>query len=702
MFEQRNKNHLFRAVLFGSLCLALSSLASAAALDHAALIGEAFTGPAQCQTCHPGKIAEVQADTHYKFESTIPEGYQYDHDGNPVTFTRSGKLWKLCGFPTAFPAANWLGKLVDLEETDYVDKPGGCGKCHVGIGEKPFTMTGNDEPQASESENVDCLICHAATYTRRHYIVKEGGEPVLNALGSPVVLTVPKNDGVLDWSVYTDAAKTVGQTSSATCLRCHDAPGGGKMQLDDNNFGSFKRGEIYGPGDVHADVGLTCSDCHYSSNHTYKRALNNDLTAHTNALDHEMCLDCHGDEPHEDATYNSHTATISCTTCHTRVPGGVHSKDFSKPVAPNPENPLGTYGLKLEKTQGSAPMMYTWFNGTIGPEITPLGARDDGKIYPFKLISFNQPVDASGHPVPVKWGKYFLTGNMSSAADLGLQLYEDSMYSDDLATSTGIPAVPGPFVDYAWSTAAFSVSHGVTREKALKCANCHSPNGVMEFEKLGYSEEEVASLSGMFQGSGPKLGDTSDKGNSSIEVSWRRNRMRQPQRYLAIAYDLYEEDWVSSGTAPRWYEFGSTAESGDIPLGASGAYFVWVGGQYEDGSWYECGNPAVLIASGKPHTPLEATAADAGSQNVQLQWKPDIYGTWVYWVIAYDIENGEWAELDGPIGSSVWQYGLNGGDNFGAMTVTVPDAGQYWFFMGAMGWDAATMSEYAPVYCTVE
>jgi hypothetical protein len=34
----------------------------------------------------------------------------------------------------------------------------------------------------------------------------------------------------------------------------------------------------------------------------------------------------------------------------------------------------------------------------------------------------------------------------------------------------------------------------VTKEKALSCANCHAPNGVLNFKSLGYSEEEIRRL----------------------------------------------------------------------------------------------------------------------------------------------------------------------------------------------------------------
>ncbi|MHC4741120.1 MAG: hypothetical protein ACYS8Z_04380 [Planctomycetota bacterium] len=346
--------------------------------DHSLFIGDAYEGPQQCERCHTGQIAKIQAGAHYKFGSDLPDGYLFNEDGTPASHTKSGKLWKLCGFPTTVPQFNWLGVLRDLEDTPHVDKPGGCAKCHIGIGAKPYTATGHAEPQVSEAENVDCLVCHARDYNRKFYVATAGGEPVLNPLGSPVVMAVPKADGVLDWSVQTEAAKTVGPTSAETCNRCHNAAGGGKLKVDDHNYTSFKRGSVFGPGaDVHADAGLNCSDCHYAGDHMFKRPVNNDLSAHDVVVDHQMCTDCHGEAPHANSTYNTHTTKIACVTCHATTAGGVTYKDFSIPVAPDPCDPLGTWGLKLDFADGPAPTAYRWFNGTVHGEIMARGSRED-------------------------------------------------------------------------------------------------------------------------------------------------------------------------------------------------------------------------------------------------------------------------------------------------------------------------------------
>ena len=169
-------------------------------------------------------------------------------------------------------------------------------------------------------------------------------------------------------------------------------------------------------------------------------------------------------------------------------------KDFADIKAPDPENPLGLFTARVDKVTGDLPLEYHWFNGKVRGEIHPMGSRGDGKIYPFKSIGFNQPVDGSGHPVPVKWGLIFLKGDVAAAAATGLALYE-SMYSEELAAKTGIPPVPGEFIGtYKTTHNLFSISHGITKAKALRCTECHAADSVLNFEALGYSKARAQRL----------------------------------------------------------------------------------------------------------------------------------------------------------------------------------------------------------------
>jgi len=39
------------------------------------------------------------------------------------------------------------------------------------------------------------------------------------------------------------------------------------------------------------------------------------------------------------------------------------------------------------------------------------------------------------------------------------------------------------------------MSHVVRKDGALTCTNCHSPNGVLDWKALGYSDDEIELLS---------------------------------------------------------------------------------------------------------------------------------------------------------------------------------------------------------------
>jgi len=490
--------------LFSFLLVVSLAIPSSGQTDHS-MFFQQYDGAQTCAACHPNEVSEIHATTHYKFESPIPENYLFNEDGSPKTLQRSGKLWKLCGYPTTFPQFNWMGQLKDDPATPNVDKPGGCAKCHVGIGIKPFTAVGQSEPQANEMNNVDCLICHAENYQRKFYVATTNGEPDLNASGAPVVFVVPRVDGEFDFSVYTEAAKTVGPTKSEYCLRCHAAAGGGKFELDNMEY-SFKRGAAFtAENDVHAAMGMTCSSCHSTGNedHQMKRSLNNDLFAYDNVVDHQMCTDCHGDAPHSDnPMYNNHADFISCTACHAQSVGGAVFKDFSTILPPDPNDPLGLYAVELQLAGEEFQLDFQWFNGTVTGEIDPHGSKDDGesKIYPYKLADVNQPVDEHGEPIPVKWGKIFVAGDLQAAMNVGRESYA-AMYTEELAAETGIPPVPGEHAGFKLNDClGFSISHGITKEKALTCACCHDQNSVLDFEGLGYTSDEADSLRSLAAG----------------------------------------------------------------------------------------------------------------------------------------------------------------------------------------------------------
>jgi len=451
-----------------------------------------YEGPKTCIGCHPNAVSEVMSSVHYKFTAQLPPDYLYEDESTVTSQKYSGKFWKLCGFPTAFAQHNWVGKLKDDSSTPHVDKASGCGTCHVGIGIMPTAGKGSSTPAAEEAQvNVDCLMCHAATYERKYYVATKNGAPELNPKGAPIVLAVPRTDGVYDFSGSTPAAQTVGKTSAATCNRCHSKSGSGGKVFG-QTMHNFKRGDGFGPDtDVHAAVGMACTTCHDAGNHKMKRSFNNDLSAYDSPQAATGCTNCHGSSPHTIAKYNTHSAKIACTTCHATSKGGVVYKDFSVLTCPTGEDcsatGMGTYAVKQTMFPADFQPTYMWFNGKAEKPIHPMGSSTDGKIYPFKVGTFKVPVDANGKALPVKWSTAFVNGDMLLAAEQGRTLYQELLSTfAGTPADYGLPAVPGPFDHYGEATDVFSLSHGITKTGALQCASCHATTGsVLNWTALG-------------------------------------------------------------------------------------------------------------------------------------------------------------------------------------------------------------------------
>jgi len=401
---------------------------------------------------------------------------------------------------------NWIGNLdgnilpEDKLDVDYIEHPGGCGQCHIGIGIKPYTMEGEATPSVDEAYNVDCLMCHAPNYTRRYYVALEGGVPA-----TPTeIYSVPKIDGVFDYSVQLKDARQVGATTSDACQRCHVKAGGGATNIDGTLY-SHKRGSGFSPdNDVHAALGFTCSICHYNSRHKFKRARNNDNWAYDTPPPAKIvstCLLCHDKAPHADDTYNTHFDLMACEACHATGIGGVVDKDFSQVTGPNSSN-YNTYGVKCVKNPENWQPTFLYFNGKVTVPCVPRGSKGNGKVYPFKPATFTvAKTTADDYFIPMKLGKIFIAGNLSLAREAGISTYNswDDKFAETSIYQKLIPKFDTVTYDYVsdaspdwyWATVAtdvFSISHGITKTNARRCTTCHSVStGVVDWTELGIS-----------------------------------------------------------------------------------------------------------------------------------------------------------------------------------------------------------------------
>ncbi len=274
------------------------------------------------------------------------------------------------------------------------------------------------------------------------------------------------------------AARNVQNPTSEMCLRCHAGAGGGP---------NHKHGVTpTKDSDVHLAKGIQCIDCHTTRAH--KIAGGADIKAHELSDVKVDCINCHKDKPHKgpQAAYlNRHNERIACQTCH--IPAAARDpklptiveRDWTKPVL---NKTSGLYGPTNKPATNVRPE-YRWWNRMMLVPPEPVGSKEDpgAKIFPWKRTKYTVIGDAKTDKVVfIKAGVYSVTGDVAAAAKKGAE--------DAKQTYSG-----------QWKgvveTMLFSMNHQVApKSEALKCSDCHSPAGRMDFRALGYSDREVKKL----------------------------------------------------------------------------------------------------------------------------------------------------------------------------------------------------------------
>lgn len=390
-----------------------------------------FLGAISCEKCHKGKIDEVASSVHFTHKSPVA-----NIDGINGSWGMANLFSGLAG---AYSVNNWLGILDEKSGEDS-----GCGRCHIsGIYPK-------DDPTSEEKAQVDCLICHAPAYDMSLRKVRRDqfGEYFLS-----------KDDRL------STAQSVKGQPPSQACERCHLKSAGGA---------NYKRGTPYNSlVDVHAAKKMLCVDCHKAKKHKIVVGHVSDIYASELPEERLDCIDCHKDKNLACAEQHQR---IACVACHVPVSRGLVKRDFSK-LSKN-ENGFYIYDENVE--QAIPTYFWTTGKGTTGER--PIGSRKDqhAKIAPFKKTVVINIADAqSGKVLPLKLLVLKQTGDIdqavkSSQADLGFT------YSGKWRPKTT--------VIYR------QLSHSITKDKALKCVDCHFKKGVIDWPSLGYSRDEIDAL----------------------------------------------------------------------------------------------------------------------------------------------------------------------------------------------------------------
>jgi hypothetical protein len=147
----------------------------------------------------------------------------------------------------------------------------------------------------------------------------------------------------------------------------------------------------------------------------------------------------------------------------------------------------------------------------------PIANRKTSKLYAMKRFNGKQHIDLAnmtpfgGMYVPYNLPDYYVNGNPDQAASkemeksmMGmmyglmfkvylLDKFMTFMDADGWDTSSYEDVKNLKNVEARWlpMDASLETSHAIRRNGALTCNDCHSPNGVLDWRELGYTQEEI-------------------------------------------------------------------------------------------------------------------------------------------------------------------------------------------------------------------
>lgn len=424
-----------------------------------------YEGTSTCLACHEQQALDAFGSIHYQWKAPAPN--LANVPGRSI-----GKINSTNDFCTN-PSFQWIGILTN-DQGKVIGN--GCSKCHAGLGAKP-----TETVSRAQLENIDCLLCHSASYKRE---------------------VAKKADGALAWmpvgranpELMLNIAQNVGKPTNLNCLACHVGSGGGL---------NFKRGDLetahLNPTrdfDVHMGSGMQCIQCHKFRGHKVEGAGTQMSGMDWPANEQRpACENCHAAKPHGgNAMLDRHAATVHCTTCHIPSFAKKDPTDMRRDWSRSHEvKGQGRFEPAIEFATNVKPV-YAWWNGKgsvalmneavrPGPNGKVAMYRPEGsiadpaaKIHPFKLHTGRIPVEtATSFMVPVQVAPTFKTGNTMASAIGGAK----GFMGKELAAND---------IGYIEVERYLGVFHEVVpKAMSLKCADCHSDNGRMDWRALGYS-----------------------------------------------------------------------------------------------------------------------------------------------------------------------------------------------------------------------
>jgi len=462
-------NHNRLTVTVALITISVLTIAGQETVSSHSKYFERYEGTKTCLECHQKDAENFFHSQHYQWKGPAPNIVNSNN-------RKLGKINTLNDFCTG-PTGHWV-ELVKNSRGDVISR--GCSACHAGNGLKP-----SETMSRAQLENIDCLICHASGYRRDLYDDGAGG-----FIWKPILW---KNQEGLD-----SVSKRISSPTRTMCLRCHYNSGGGP---------NFKRGDIeYALAnperdyDVHmasAGKNMQCVGCHAGEDHRVV-GRGTDL-AGTDFRDRTLTCDnaaCHSSPTHKNPVLNKHSASVNCTVCHipkfARTDATDMFRDWSKPSY-NAEADKYAATITLEK---DVTPVYAWYNGFTWAQLPgeavkrlpdgsvgmmmPEGARDDprAKIFAFKVHKAKLPLLAEKNwLIPITVEHFFSNGQIDPAIRSAAK--ESYNVSD---------------ISYSWvdTTRFMGIFHGVQpKAQALKCMDCHGPQGRMDWKGLGYKDNPM-------------------------------------------------------------------------------------------------------------------------------------------------------------------------------------------------------------------
>lgn len=470
--------------------LMILALSAAAYGQHPAL--STYDGAQSCATCHSGykfntqtMASEVMKSTHYTFRDSAYG--TFSHEGTSWETRSEGKWTRYCGLPGSVAKINWLGVFNGVAAS-------GCGRCHIGGSDLKPDSNGTDS-----WKKIDCLVCHADNYFLNGTKLGSMGARMPVKVGTVFQHQFPSGA-----DLDSTSKSITKQPTTHACIRCHNYNGGGFL---------YKRGNDYHVDDLHStQANLQCTDCHKTHEHRISVPHPDPAMIATGAPDSlsgsASCERCHTDAPHmtvtNSTTYNTHVEKLACTACHTPTHKGLVEKKFNEVVKFYKNAVFQQWNFNETTLSTPQPPEYKWWNETVFDDVAPRGSRGDGKIYPFKHTRAWIPYDiATGNSIPIKLGVVF--GAPESTSTDGMQTKitaairqgakeTAATYGFALDTLGNYAAEFG----WRWEDMYGHPGHGVKSAEALKCGDCHSPSGVVDFSSLGYTPEEVTHLQTLY------------------------------------------------------------------------------------------------------------------------------------------------------------------------------------------------------------